>query len=116
MERTPLARNKKKVVILGGGFAGVECAGELVDLLLDARKHYHSIHKEDLKVVVLEALPMILPGFDQKLAEFAKEKMVERGIEIRLKTAVTSFEETRLLQNHWIKIQKMNQRLMQLEQ
>ena len=87
-----MARNKKKVVILGGGFAGVECAGELVDLLLDARKHYHSIHKEDLKVVVLEALPMILPGFDQKLAEFAKEKMVERGIEIRLKTAVTSFD------------------------
>jgi len=87
-----LARNKKKVVILGGGFAGIETAGELMDLLLDARKHYHSIHKEDLKVVVLEALPMILPGFDQKLAEFAKEKMVERGIEIRLKTAVTSFD------------------------
>ena len=79
-------------VVVGGGFAGIETAGELMDLLLDARKHYHSIHKEDLKVVVLEALPMILPGFDQKLAEFAKEKMVERGIEIRLKTAVTSFD------------------------
>ncbi len=87
-----MARNKKKVVVVGGGFAGIETAGELMDLLLDARKHYHSIHKEDLKVVVLEALPMILPGFDQKLAEFAKEKMVERGIEIRLKTAVTSFD------------------------
>ena len=35
---------------------------------------------------------MILPGFNKKLAEFAKEKMIERGIEIRLKTAVTSFD------------------------
>jgi NADH dehydrogenase len=41
---------------------------------------------------VLEALPMILPGFNEKLAEFAKEKMIDRGIDIRLQTAVTSFD------------------------
>ncbi len=41
---------------------------------------------------MLEALPLILPGFEPKLAEFAKEKLIERGIEIRLKTAVTSFD------------------------
>ena len=29
MGRTQLARNKKKIVILGGGFAGVECARQL---------------------------------------------------------------------------------------
>ena len=79
-------------VVVGGGFAGIETAGELMDLLLDARKHYPTIHEEDLKVVVLEALPMILPGFNEKLAEFAKDKMTERGIDIRLKTAVTSFD------------------------
>jgi NADH:ubiquinone reductase (H+-translocating) len=81
-------------VIVGGGFAGIETAGELMDLLLDARKHYPTIHKNDICVIVLEALPMILPGFNEKLAEFAKEKMIERGIEIRLKTAVTSFDGT----------------------
>lgn len=81
-------------VIVGGGFAGIETAGELMDLLLDARKHYSTIHKEDIKVIVLEALPMILPGFNEKLAKFAKEKMIERGIEIKLKMAVTSFDGT----------------------
>ena len=45
-----------------------------------------------VKVIVLEALPLILTGFNQKLADFAKEKMIERGIDIRLKTAVTSFD------------------------
>jgi len=65
-----------------------------MDLLLDARKHYPTIHKDDISVIVLEALPMILPGFNEKLAEFAKEKMIERGIDIRLKTAVTSFDGT----------------------
>jgi NADH dehydrogenase len=81
-------------VIVGGGFAGIETAGELMDLLLDARKHYSTIHREDIKVIVLEALPMILPGFNEKLAKFAKQKMIERGIDIRLKTAVTSFDGT----------------------
>ena len=92
-ETNPILRKSfLNFVVVGGGFAGIETAGELMDLLLDARKHYPNIHKTDLKVVVLEALPMILPGFNQKLADFAKEKMIERGIDIRLKTAVTSFD------------------------
>ncbi len=55
-------------VIVGGGFAGIETAGELMDFLLDARKNYPTIHKEDIKVIVLEALPMILPGFNEKVS------------------------------------------------
>lgn len=92
-ETNPILRKSfLNFVVVGGGFAGIETAGELMDLLLDARKHYPTILKEDLKVIVLEALPMILPGFNQKLADFAKEKMIERGIDIKLKTAVTSFD------------------------
>lgn len=92
-EANPILRKSfLNFVVVGGGFAGIETAGELMDLLLDARKYYPTIHKEDLKVIVLEALPMILPGFNEKLAEFAKEKMIERGIDIRLKTTVTSFD------------------------
>ena len=92
-ETNPILRKSfLNFVVVGGGFAGIETAGELMDLLLDARKHYPTVLKEDIKVVVLEALPMILPGFNQKLAEFAKDKMMKRGIEIKLKTAVTSFD------------------------
>jgi NADH dehydrogenase len=92
-ETNPILRKSfLNFVVVGGGFAGIETAGELMDLLLDARKHYPTIQKDDLKVIVLEALGMILPGFNEKLADFAKDKMVERGIDIRLKTAVTSFD------------------------
>ena len=92
-ETNPILRKSfLNFVVAGGGFAGIETAGELMDLILDARKHYHSIHKNDLKVVVIEALPMILPGFNEKLAEFAKQKLIERGIDIKLQTAITSFD------------------------
>jgi NADH dehydrogenase len=92
-ETDPILRKSfLNFVVVGGGFAGIETAGELMDLLLDARKYYPTIRKDDLKVIVLEALGMILPGFNEKLADFAKDKMIERGINIRLKTAVTSFD------------------------
>ena len=87
-----LRRGLLTFVIVGAGFAGIETAGELLDLLLDVRKYYPNIHREDLRIVVLEALPSILPGFTEKLAKFAHDKLVQRGLEIQLKTSVTGFD------------------------
>jgi NADH:ubiquinone reductase (H+-translocating) len=92
-ETNPILRKSfLNFVVVGGGFAGIETAGELMDLLLDVRKYYPSIQKDDLKVIVLEAMGEILPGFNKKLADFAKQKLKERGIDIQLKKAVTSFD------------------------
>ncbi|MBA4453948.1 MAG: NAD(P)/FAD-dependent oxidoreductase [Nitrosopumilaceae archaeon] len=92
-ESNPILRESLLTfVIVGGGFAGIETAGELMDLLLDAAKYYPKINKNDINVVVLEALPNILPGFDEKLAKFAHRLLNKHGIEIKLKTAVTSFD------------------------
>lgn len=81
-------------VVVGGGFAGVETAGEIMDLLLDIQKHYPHIEKKDIHVIILEALPSILPGFNEVLIKFAHDKMTRRGIDIRLTAAVTSFDGT----------------------
>jgi len=90
-------------VIVGAGFAGIETAGELLDLLRDVRKYYPHIQRKDVRVVVLEALPSILPGFTDKLAKFAQKKLVERGLEIQLKTAVTGFD------GNEVKVKKLNE-------
>ncbi|NIP62352.1 MAG: FAD-dependent oxidoreductase [Nitrosopumilaceae archaeon] len=84
-------------VVVGGGFAGIETAGEIHDFLLDASEYYPKINKDDIKVIILEALPNILPGFEKTLAEFAHKKMVERGIDLKLNTAVTSFDGEEVL-------------------
>ncbi|MGQ0376590.1 MAG: NAD(P)/FAD-dependent oxidoreductase, partial [Nitrososphaerota archaeon] len=83
--------------VVGAGFAGIETAGELIDFVLDARKYYPHIGKQDIRVIVLEALSNILPGFSEKLAKFAHKKLIQRGIDIRLDTAVTSFDGTEAL-------------------
>lgn len=87
-----LRRHLLNFVVVGAGFAGIETAGELMDLLHDARRHYRSVGKDDVKVVILEALQEILPGFDKDLAAFAKKRMEERGIEFRLQSAVKAFD------------------------
>jgi len=80
----------KRILILGGGFAGIETAGELMDLLHDARKYYPKIEKTDIRVIVLEALSAILPSFNEKLAQFALEEH-ERGIEVKVSTKLSRF-------------------------
>ena len=97
-ERNPILRKSLLTfVIVGGGFAGIETAGEVMDFLVDSRKYYPQIQKQDIQVIVLEALSSILPGFSEKLAKFANEKLIQRGIDIRLKTAVTSFDGTEVI-------------------
>ena len=85
-------RGQLTFVVVGGGFAGIETAGEMMDLLVDASDRYPHVQKSDIRVVVVEALPTILPGFSKGLAEFAYEKLKERNIEIMTRTAVTSFD------------------------
>jgi len=97
-ETNPILRKSLLTfVVVGAGFAGIETAGELIDFVLDARKYYPHISKQDIRVVVLEALSSILPGFSEKLAKFAYEKLIQRGIDIRRNTAVTSFDGTEVL-------------------
>ena len=84
-------------VIVGAGFAGIETAGEMHDFLLDARKHYPNISEKDIRVIILEALPVVLPGFSEKLAKFTKDKLIQRGIEIKLNTAVLSFDGSEVI-------------------
>jgi NADH dehydrogenase len=97
-ETNPILRKSLLTfVVVGAGFAGIETAGELIDFVLDARKYYPHISKQDIRVIILEALPSILPGFSEKLAKFTRKKLVQRGIDIRLNTAVTSFDGTEVL-------------------
>ena len=86
-------------VIVGGGFAGIETGGEVNDFLHDALDYYHNIKKEDISVIVIEALPSILPGFNEKLVKFAHKKLEEKGIKILLNTRVVSFDGKNVIIN-----------------
>jgi len=86
-------------VIVGGGFAGVETAGEINDFLHEAVSYYHNTKKEDIHVILVEAASTILQGFNKRLTKYAHNKLEKNGIKIILDSAVTSFDGKNVILN-----------------
>lgn len=73
-------------VIVGGGFSGVETAGELVDFLHASLRYYRQIRREDLRIVVLHSGDRLLPELSASLGAFTLRKMRGFGVEVRLQS------------------------------
>jgi NADH dehydrogenase len=81
------------VIVVGGGFSGVEVAGEIADLLLASCRFYANLRAGDVRVTVLEGRDRILPELPESLSAFALRKMNRRGIDIRLNALAQSVTE-----------------------
>ena len=80
-------------VVIGGGFSGVETAGELVDFLHASLKYYPRIRREDLRVVLLHGQKRLLPELSESLGEFAGRKMKMHGLDLRLEARATRIDD-----------------------
>jgi NADH:quinone reductase (non-electrogenic) len=80
-------------VFVGAGYAGVEALGELEDLARDAMKSYAGLGPEDMRWVLVEAGPQILPELPEDLARYAQEHLQERGIEVLVGELLDSAED-----------------------
>ena len=81
------------IVVAGAGFAGVETIAGVNDFLREAVKFYPNLSEEMIRIVLVEHGPAVLPELDGSLGNYALEKLSRRGVEVRLKTAVTSMSE-----------------------
>ena len=75
-------------VIVGGGFSGVEIAGELNDLVRASIRFYSNFTARNVTVTSVNARHQILPEVSPTLREFARMKMEQAGIHIILNTRV----------------------------
>lgn len=73
-------------IIVGGGFSGVEVAGELVDCLRSIRPYYPRIAADELRVTVLQGMERLLPELSARLGAAALRSLRERGVTVRLNT------------------------------
>ena len=82
-------------VVVGGGFAGVETAGELNDFLRDSVKdYYHNIEPKDIHVIIIQSGNRLLPEMSEELSKFALQKLTQSGIEVLLNARVTGATAT----------------------
>ena len=83
-------RRLLRFVIVGGGYSGVETAGELYDLIAVLPKYYHNISAGDVEVVLVHSRDHLLPTLSAKLQTYALRKLRKRGIRVVLETRVRS--------------------------
>ena len=85
-------------IIVGGGFSGVEVAGELFDFLCSAVKYYKNVTKEDCRVVLLQGADRLLPDLSPSLGKSALRLMRKRGIDVCLNAQVA------FVDNHSVRV------------
>jgi NADH dehydrogenase len=84
-------------VVVGGGYTGVETAGQVFDLIRQARRFYANLRGTRLRVVLVHAHDRLLPDIGASLGAYARDSLVRRGVEVRLGTKVAAVTARRVL-------------------
>ena len=82
-------RRALTVVVVGGGFAGVETISELEDMAREAVNRNDRLSVSDLRFVMIEAAPRIMPEVPEDRAETVVAELRARGIEVLLNTSLS---------------------------
>ncbi|HVE82408.1 MAG TPA: FAD-dependent oxidoreductase [Myxococcales bacterium] len=69
-------------VVVGGGFSGVETIGELQETIEAVLPSYPNIRRGDVKLLVIQSGPRILPEVVPGLADYARKVLEARGVEV----------------------------------
>lgn len=89
--RGHLGARRLTFAVSGAGPAGVEAASEIRHLVCDVLPCYYDIGRE-ARVILLDAGPRILRGWDERLALRGQEELRRMGVELRLSTRVAGFD------------------------
>jgi len=83
------------VVVIGGGFSGVEVAGHITDLMRAIHRFYPELKHETPHVVLLQKGTQLLPELHhESLSEFTLQKLRKNGIKVRLDTSAKKADST----------------------
>ena len=80
-------------VLVGGGPTGVELAGMIPTIgehMLP--RDFRRISHDDVRVILLEGGPRVLPTYPESLGEHARRDLVNLGVDVRTGAMVTSVE------------------------
>lgn len=78
------------VAIVGGGFTGVEAAGEIAELFASVVRFYPNVTRSEIRVVLVEAGNALLPGLPPRMGAYALRHLRSRGVDVRTGNGVTS--------------------------
>ncbi len=90
------SRRLLTIVVVGGGFTGVEATGELVELFRSVVRFYPRVTLADVRVVLVEGGPTLLAGLPPKMGRYSANLLGKRGVEIITADGVAGADERSL--------------------
>src|SRR6202162_1941958 len=75
-------------VVAGAGFSGAELAGGLNDFARGIIADYPNLSTDELRIILIDSRGRILPELSESLADYAMQRMRERGVTFKLNTRV----------------------------
>jgi NADH dehydrogenase len=75
-------------VVVGGGYSGVETAGQIADLLGSVCHHYEFIQEDEPTVTLVHSRDCLLPTLDRSLGHYTKRQLEKMGVKVLLETRV----------------------------
>lgn len=93
-EDPDLRRQYLTFVFVGAGYAGVEGVTELQDFAVDALAYYPRCRQTGMRWILVEAADRIMQEFQPQLAEFTRNLLRRRGIEVMLETQMREVTDT----------------------
>jgi NADH:ubiquinone reductase (H+-translocating) len=100
MKDESIRRKLLTFVVVGGGYSGVETAGQIWDLLRDVERLYPRINPKELRLVLVHSGSYLLPQIGEELGKYCEQQLRMRGIEVRLNTRVTAITAERAILNN----------------
>jgi NADH:ubiquinone reductase (H+-translocating) len=87
-------RARTTFVVVGAGYTGTEFAAQCQLLMRAALRCHPGIPEEEGRVLLLDLADRVLPGLNVRLAGPAGRALRRRGIDVRLRTSVTTVTPT----------------------
>ncbi|MDB6153334.1 MAG: copper transporter, partial [Chthoniobacteraceae bacterium] len=85
-----------RFVIVGGGYSGVETAGQIRDLGDEILGLYPRLPKELFRVILIHSGPHLLPEINESLGRYCEENLRGRGVEIILGSRVSGMTASKV--------------------
>ncbi len=70
------------LVVVGGGFTGVETTGEIAELFRNVERFYPHVRPGDVRIVLIEGGATLLPGLPPQMGSYAENFLRKRGVEV----------------------------------
>ena len=86
VETIPARRRRLlNIVVIGGGFSGVEVAGAIAEIARESFRFYPTLQDERPNIILLQHGASLIPELNApSLSRFACDKLREEGVDVRL--------------------------------